>query len=127
MSDVKKSLLEQIAAKVLRKKLLKEEISHRSENVEAVALNMINEMEDMIATTVNTSLAASLAPLYAKSFESKIKVMDSGCEVVVQWVDASEGEIPRINGILIKWSKEYQVKNNCEEQLFVDVMSLLFK
>ncbi len=123
MSD-KKSLLKEIADKVKRKKALREEIAVRNKNVEAFAIDMINDIEEMIASTVNTSLLASLVPLYIKSFEGRIKAIDVGSTVTVQWFDGVQG-IPRVNGILIKWSQDYQIKNNCEEQLFVDVTSLL--
>ena len=126
MANTKDGLLAQIAAKVKRKKELREEIATRNENIEAFAMKMINDMEDMIASTQNTSLLTSLAPLYVKSFEERVKVVDPGSSVDVQWFDG-ENDVPRINGILIKWSKEYQDKNKCEEQLFVDVTSLLFK
>ena len=126
MGNVKDGLLAQIARKVKRKKELREEIASRNENMEAFALKMINDLEDMIASTANTSLLASLAPLYAKSFEERVKVVDSGSSVDVQWFDGGNG-VPRVNGILIKWSKDYQVKNSCEEQLFIDVTSLLLK
>jgi hypothetical protein len=126
MSNTKGGLLAQIAAKVKRKKELREEIASRKDNIEAFALKMINDIEEMIATTANTSLLASLAPLYGKSFEQQVKVIDPGSSVDIQWLDSGNG-IPRVNGILIKWSKEYQDKNNCDEQLFVDVTSLLFK
>ncbi len=89
-------------------------------------LKMINDMEDMISTTANTSLLAALAPLYAKSFEGQIKAIDSGSTVDIQWIDGADG-IPRVNGILIKWSAEYQQKNNCDAERFIDVASLLFK
>jgi hypothetical protein len=127
MSGTKKSLLEEIAAKVKRKKDLREEIAHRNENIEAFAITMINDMEEMITNTVNTSLLKTLALLYAKSFEGRVQTVDPGCTVDVQWFEQGTDGVPRINGILIKWSQEYQTKNNCEEQLFVDVTSLLFK
>ena len=126
MSKIKDSLLAQIAAKVKRKKELREEIASRNENIEAFALKMINDIEEMIATTANTSLLASLAPLYTKSFEERVKAVDPGSTVNVQWIEGVD-DIPRVNGITIRWSKEYQDANKCEEQLFVDVISLLLK
>jgi len=122
----KKTLLQEIADKIKRKKELREEIATRNENIEAFAMKMINDMEDMIANTQNTSLLVSLVPLYAKGFEERVKTVDPGCSVDVQWFD-SENDVPRINGILIRWSKSYQEKNKCEEQLFVDVTSLLLR
>jgi len=121
-----KNLLDEIAAKVKRKKDLREEIATRNENIEAFAMSLINDMEDVIANTANTSLLKRLVPMYAKSFESRVRAVDTGATVDVQWtLDANK--IPRIDGVLIKWSPEYQKKQDCEEQLFVDVTSLLLK
>lgn len=114
-----------IEAKVKRKKDLRKEIADRHNNVDTFVLKMINDLEDMAANTTNTSLLVPLAGLYAKSFEGQIQTIDPNSTIEIQWVDSSE--IPRVNGILIKWSKDYQDKNNCEEQLFVDVISLLLK
>lgn len=119
-------LSKEINAKVKRKKDLREEIASRGQNIEAFALTLINEMEDMIATTTNLSLLKELIPLYAKSFQSRVHTVDPYAVVDVQWTSDANG-IPRINGILINWSKEYQDKNNCDSQLFVDMMSLLLK
>lgn len=121
----KKSLMDEIAAKAKRKEDLRQEIASRSENIEAFAVKMIGDIEEMIATTSNPDVLYTLIPLYARSFEGQVRVMDPGATVNVDWFE-TEGH-PRINGITIRWSKEYQVRNKCEEQLFVDVSSLLLK
>ena len=121
-----KNLLDEIESKIKRKKELKAEIASRGDHVEAFVLTLINDMEDMIAATTNISLLTTLIPLYAKSFESRIQTIDVNANVDVQWTKDANG-IPRINGILIKWSQEYQTKSGCEEQLFVDMISLLLK
>ena len=125
MSDLRKRLMDAIEAKAKRKKDLSAEIALRPENVEAYVLKMVNDLEEMAINTVNNSLLAPLAGIYAKSFESQIRVLDPGANVEVKWID-SDGT-SRVNGILIKWSRDYQDKNNCDEQLFVDVMGSLLK
>ena len=126
MGSTKSGVQAQIAAKVKRRKELREEIATRKDNVEAFALKMINDIEEMVETTADTILAASLVPLYVKGFEQQLKIIDPGSSIDVQWLDAGNG-IPRVNGILIKWSLTYQQTNNCDPELFVDVTSLLFK
>jgi len=121
-----KSLLDEIAAKMKRKKDLKQEIASRDENVEAFAMSLINDIEDMIAATVNHSLLKTLVPLHIKSFESRVQAIDRGAVVEAQLTQDANG-IPRVSGILIKWSVEYQEKRGCDEQLFVDMTSLLLK
>jgi sugar-specific transcriptional regulator TrmB len=121
-----KSLLDEIAARIKRKKEVKEKVASRDENIEAFAMSLIDEVEDMVATATNPSLLNKLVPMYAKSFEARVQAIDRGATVDVQWSSDANG-VPRINGVLIKWSPEYQTKRNCEEQLFVDMTSLLLK
>jgi hypothetical protein len=125
-NQMSKTLLEEIADKIKRKKDLKEEIASRNDNIEAFVMTLINDMEDMIAATTNMSLLSNLIPMYAKSFESRVKAVDRDATIDVQWAQDANG-LPRINGILIKWSPKYQAKYNREEQLFVDMTSLLLK
>lgn len=125
MSD-KKDLLNEIASKVKRKKELKEEIASRGENMEAFVMKMINEVEDMLVTSTNPSLSRLLIPLYTKSFESHIQTVDPGAFATIQWADDANN-VARINGILIRWSMDYRTKNNCDEELFVDVTGWLLK
>ncbi|CAN5950511.1 unnamed protein product [Sphagnum jensenii] len=122
----KKDLLDEIAARVKRKKELREEIAMRHQNIEAFVMTLIDDIEEMIATATNPSLLATLVPLYARSFEGRVKAIDPGSSVQVQWTSDANG-VPRINGILVKFSSEYQTKHSCEEQLFVDVTSLLLR
>ena len=119
-----KNLLDEIAAKVKRKKDLRKEIAERKENIEDFVIKMINDIEDVILGTASTSLLASLVPLCVKSFEARIKAIDPGSSVLVKWSNLIT-PVPRIEGVLIKWSKDYQEENNCDEQLFVDVTNLL--
>ena len=126
MSSIKEGLLAQIDAKAKRKKDLKEEIASRNENIEAFTIKFINDLEEMIASTANTDLVVSMCHLYAKGFEGQVKALDPECEVKVQWLERKD-DVPQVNGILIKWSIEYQQKNNCDAERFIDVASLLFK
>jgi hypothetical protein len=122
----KKNVWQDILDRMKRKEDLKNEIASRSKNIEEFALKMITDMEDMIASTANTSLLKTLIPMYALSFESRVQTVDPFAKVEVQWLDDSNG-VPRISGILIKWSKEYQEESGCEAQYFVDTAALLFR
>ena len=123
----KKSLMDEIAVKVKRKEDLREEIANRHKNVETFVLKMINDLEDMelALPAAQHDLLATLSALYAASFESQIHTIDPRAKVKVQFYDG-EG-VPRVSGILINWSYEYQQANNCDEQLFVDATSILLK
>lgn len=124
MSDIKKKLMETIETKAKQKQELRNEIALRHNNVETFVIKFINDMEDMVADTASTNLLAPLVDLYKGSLEAQIKVIDPHANIEIKWIDS--GSQPRINGILIKWSKDYQEKNNSDEQLFIDATSLLF-
>ncbi len=123
-----KSIWDQINEKVKRKKDLKEEIASRPNNVEQFVLDMVNEIDETLVSTVNTSLAPVLAAYHVKSLHERMKTIDTDVEIEIIWQgDGKDGNLPRIDGVVINWSKEYQEANNCEAQLFISVASLLFK
>ena len=127
MTKVKDDLLKEIDKKIKRKKELSKEIAERSSNVEAFIVKMIEEIEENLLVTANTTLEdPELRKYYVKSIEGRVRTLDGGACVLPMW-QSTEGESPRINGLTIKWSVPYQQANNCEEQLFVDLSSLLFK
>jgi hypothetical protein len=126
--SVKKAVWDQINKRVKRKKELEEKIASRRDNVESFVLEMIGEVDEMMASTVNTSLAPVLAEYYIASVHERLKTLDSGVKIEPSWQnDGADGTMPRLSGILLKWSKSYQKENNCDAELFVDVASLLFK
>src|SRR5581483_1221589 len=123
--SVKKAVWDQINKRVKRKKELEEKIAARRENVESFVLEMIGEVDEMMASTVNTSLAPVLAEYYIASVHERLKVLDPGIKIEPSWQnDGSDGTTPRLSGILLKWSKAHQKENNCDAELFVDVASL---
>jgi hypothetical protein len=83
-----------------------------------------------LAATVNTDLFDNpyFLSFYTGSIEERIKTLDAGAHINLMWAQKiNEKDPPRLSGIHIKWSKEYQDKNNCEPELLVDIASLLFK
>lgn len=131
MNNVKKDLLREIDERIARKKALQLEMASRKDDVAKFALELLDEMETMIAsTTVNPSLIAELAPLHVMSFQERLRVLDSGVKVHMTWMTPEDAESPslqRISGILIKWSPAYQAANKCDPELYVDIAELLFK
>jgi hypothetical protein len=118
VSNVKKQLLDEIKKKAERKEKLSEEIAKRNKNVEEFILKLLDELD----TASSNIITSDIIVLYIDSVEQRIKILDSGAKIDVTWnQDAS-----RIDGILVKWSEEYQKANNCEAQLYVDVASALF-
>ena len=121
MNEVKKGLLQKIADKVARKKALQKEMASRKTDVAKFAMTLLREMEDMLATSANASLIEDLAPLYAKSLQERLRVLDNDVSATLSW------ENNQVSGILIKWSPDYQAANNCDPELYVDIAELLFK
>src|ERR1035437_6291488 len=117
--SIKQKLLEELAKKTQRMKERKQEIANRQNNIEDFVLKMMNDIDSMIASTVNTSLGPTLVNYYVQSIHERIKTIDSGVKIDVSWGEAQENCLPRINGILIKWSKEYQKEHTCDPELFV--------
>jgi hypothetical protein len=119
--------MQEIMSRAKKKETLKQEIAGRDKNIEEFLFKLLNELDESMANPVNPSLMKSIAPYYASSIQERIRVLDSGANVTVSWQDSVDNEMPRVSGILVTWSKEYQVKNSCEEQLYVDMISLLLK
>jgi hypothetical protein len=128
--SIKKLLYDKIKKKAERREKLAEEIAQRSKNAEAFVTKILDELDGNLADTVNTDLYddPGFMECYVRSVQERIKTLDIGAVVDISWIPkASQNETPRINGIHIRWSKEYQEKNNCEAELFVDISNLLFK
>jgi hypothetical protein len=128
--SVKQWPYDKIKEKAERRERLSEEISQRSVNAEAFVVKILDELDSNLAATANTDLFddAGFLQCYVSSVQERIKTLDSGARIDINWAaKTNKGEAPRINGIHIRWSKEYQEKNNCEPELFVDIASLLLK
>jgi hypothetical protein len=126
----KRWLYSKIKEKAERRERLAEEINQRSKNAEAFVTDMLDELDSDLAATVNTDLFndPGFLECYVDSIQERIKTLDSGARINISWTPkTSKNETPRINGIHIMWSKEYQEKNGCEAELFVDIANLLFK
>ena len=127
MAYSKKSIMQDILNKVKRKKDLSKEIANRHNNVEEFVLKMIEEVDNMMMTTVNSSLGPTIADYYIRTIHQRMRVLDNNIQIEPSWHNIGEGQVPKLNGILIKWSLNYQTENKCEPELFVDIVSLLFK
>lgn len=123
MSSIRQKILKEIDDRIQRKKKLRAEVASRKDDIEAYVLKLMDEVDDMMSKTVNTSLFEILIPNYVKSLEGHIRTIDGGATIEVSWTE----EPKRLNGVLIKWSAAYQVVNNCDPERYVDVANLLFK
>ncbi len=123
MSSIRQKILKEIDDRIKRKKDLRAEIANRKDDVEAYVLKLMDEVDEMMSKTVNTSLYEILIPNYVRSLEGHIKTIDGGATIEVSWAENPK----RLNGVLIKWSATYQTVNKCDPERYVDIANLLFK
>lgn len=125
--NIKQWLRNKINEKAQRREQLSQDIINRNVDVENYVLNLLQELDDDAADTVNKSLlnVTEFRHLYVGSVEQRIKLLDGGANVTVTWNNDEKN--PRVSGLLIKWSKERQDKTGCEAELFLDISLLLFK
>lgn len=128
--NVKKWLNDKINKKAARREKLTEEIAQRHKNVEEFVLKLLEELDNNIHSSANASLfdSKTFRNLYVHSMQERIKTLDRNARVEISWAtEGGNGVLPRINGVLIKWSSDYQVQHGCEPELFVDIAALLLK
>jgi hypothetical protein len=125
--SIKQWMYNKIKKKAEQREKLSEEIAHRGKDVENYVLNLLQELEDDISSTVNTSLfdTPAFRERYADAIKGRLRMLDNGAVAEMQW--GPDKNNPHVSGLLIKWSKQYQTENNCEPELFVDISALLFK
>lgn len=123
MSDVKKNLLKEIEDKIKRKMELREQIAKRNQ-LDTFVLNFISNVEEISESINDQDMWMDMVELAIKSLDESIKSLDARSTTAISW---AEGNRPQVNGVLVRWSAQYQEKNNCEPELFVDMTSLLFK
>ena len=128
MGDIKKKLLQEIDARIARKKALREEVASRKDDVEVYILKLMEAIDESMSKTVNTSLNQVIVPWHVKSLENDIKSLDPGAKVEVTWYESLDPlDRKHINGVLIKWSLDYQKVHNCDPERYIDITSLLLK
>lgn len=125
MSDIRKKLLQEIDAKIAKKKLAKEKAAS-NKDVESFVADFMQEIDDIQKMVVDGDLWSMLSESSQVSLKNKIRTLDGRAEIEISWHE-EDGQAPRVNGVLVRWSSFYQNIKSCEPELFVDVMHLLFK
>lgn len=136
MNLVKKKLLEEIDKKIAKRRQIKNEISQR-EQLEHFMLEFVKEVEDLTSSGMVGENLLYMIDLSIEKLEHQVKSIDQECSVSVSWdTDVSiyatyeehvikPEDLPKINGVLIRWSRWHQLKYNVEPELFIDVASLI--
>lgn len=124
MNDIKKKLLEEIDRKVARRKAAKERALYNN-TINAFVQSFMNNIDDINTVASNEVEWQFAAETALNSLTQQIRSYDSRARVDVSWF-GQEGEKPRVNGVTIKWSPEYQRIQSCDPELFIDVTTLMF-
>jgi hypothetical protein len=125
VNDTKKKLLQEIDAKIARKKEMAARAIERN-TIEAFVLAFINNVEEINNMGLDATTWGTLYPAAQNSLLGQLQSLDPRCEIEVSWRD-KDSEAPQVNGVLIKWSSLHQVKHGVEPELFIDIMTILFK
>lgn len=126
MGTVKGDLLKEIEKKAKKHKELRQEITDRKKNVEAFILKMVEELDTAAAS--KAFCTADFLAYYGHAAAARMRTLDTDVKVEILLQDSPKENVsPRLSGILVKWSRDYQIQNNCEAELYVDIAQLLFK
>jgi hypothetical protein len=123
--NVKDKMKRRIDLKASRMEKLKVELTQRSANTEAYILRMLEELDHQVMSFKTEQVDIGIfRALCVESVQQRIRLIDAGANVDISWADETQTQV---NGILVKWSKEYQVASSCEPELYVDATAALFK
>ncbi len=130
MNDTKKKLFQEIEDKIARKKKMADKAVERN-TIDSFVRSFIDDIDEanLMARSLNDStggLWSNLAFRAEEALRTKIRSIDSKCEVEVSWRHQEDSD-PQVNGVLIKWSGYHQMLNKVEPELFVDIMSILLR
>lgn len=117
--------MEEIDRKIARKKEMAARAIERN-TIDAFVLAFIENVEEINRLSTNVTVWGALYPSAENSLWGQLQSIDSDCKIEVSWRDR-ESEAPQVNGVLIKWSWDHQQKSGVEPELFVDIMTLIFK
>ncbi len=128
MSNIKKDLMNEIEKKVKKHQLLKKRAQERN-TVEAFVINFIDNVDDInqvVSSQIEWEFSVNNA---LNNLRMQVMSLDRQAKVNVNWLKPEDAKaLPRVNNVVITWSKMYQTLNgNCEPTLSLDSTSLLFK
>ena len=124
--SAKKDIMNEIERRIARKKeVVRKAIAKSSiEAFVSAFIDNITEINEIAGSDAGTW--GALYPAAQQALIVQLQNIDKFCSIDVSWVH-KDGEAPQVNGVLIKWSKNYQIINSVEPELFVDSLSLIFK
>jgi hypothetical protein len=118
-------MMRKVKLRASRMEDLKVELADRKKDIPGYILKMLEELDFNLTAFAGQQVDNSIFREFCiNSIQQRIRLIDSGANIDVTWADDAQ---TRPNGILVKWSCEYQTANSCEPELYVDVAAALFK
>lgn len=124
MKNIKDELFKEIEERIKKKNEARERALNKS-TLEAFVLAFIKNIEEISMMTTNKIEWQMHAENAIHSLRGQIHSFDNYAKLEVSWLE-EEDRPPTVNGVTIKWSRQYQKLHNCDSELFLDVTELLF-
>ncbi len=125
--NVKDKMMHKVKLRASRMENIKVELAQRKNDTTGFILKMLEELDYNLTPFRNPNDPldhSRFRDSCVNSVQQRIRLLDSGANIDVTWAD--DGEM-RPNGILVKWSQDYQTANGVEPELYVDVAAALFR
>jgi hypothetical protein len=119
MSSAKSSLMDEINAKIAKRKLKKEAASDNKTYRSAV-FDFFKNIEEAKQLSKNSRYDADIGSSALISLNERLRVFDPGCRVNVVWRDSDN-----ISGVTITWSNAFAAKHNVDKETHIDVSEML--
>lgn len=126
--NIKDKMMHRVKLRASRMENLKVELADRKKDIPGYILKMLEELDYNLTPFRNSQGSTHTHEFRAycvESIQQRIRLIDSGANIDVTWADDNTDMRP--NGILVKWSSEYQTANGVEPELYVDAAAALFK
>lgn len=126
--NIKDKMMHKVKLRASRMENLKVELASRKKDIPGYILKMLEELDFNLTPFRNSQGLvhnSEFRSYCVDSIQQRIRLIDPGANIDVTWADDNTEMQP--NGILVKWSSEYQTANGVEPELYVDAAAALFK
>lgn len=119
--EIKKKLLDKMNSRIASIEKIRER-KKTGNIVHDYVSDFIKLIEEFNDVNYNQAAWETLITFSILSLESQIKTIDAQGRIEVKWSSNAEG-VSYVDGVLIRWSDQYQKSSGCEPELFIDAIS----
>jgi len=126
--SIRDKMMQKVRLRASRMENIKVELAKRNADIPGFILKMLEELDYNLTPFRNQfepNGNVAFRTYCVDSIQQRIRLIDPGANIDVTWADDPSQMQP--NGILVKWSMEYQTANGIEPELYVDAAAALFK